>query len=60
MHFFSKSTKRTHLLDNVVKRRLPRASLTRWSSNFRLLQTVSMYHSDLLMVFRVIGGAEDE
>ena len=46
--FFSKSTKRTHLLDNVVKRRLPRASPTRWSSNSRLLQTVSMYHSDLL------------
>ena len=27
--FFSKSTKRTHLLDNVVKRRLPSASPTR-------------------------------
>ena len=26
----------------------PRASHTRWSSNSRLLQTVSMYHSDLL------------
>ena len=45
--FFSKSTKRSHLSDNVVKRHLPRASLTRWSSNSRLLQTVSMYHSDL-------------
>ena len=54
--FFSKSTKRIHLLDNVVKRRLPRASPTSWSSNSRLLQTVNMYHSDLLMVFRVIGG----
>ena len=41
--FFSKSTKRTYLLDNVVKRRLPRTSLTKWSSNSRLLQTVSMY-----------------
>ena len=58
--FFSKSTKCTHLLDNVVKRRLPRASPTRWSSNSRLLQTVSMYHSDLLMAFRVIGDAEDK
>ena len=58
--FFSKSTKRTYLLDNVVKRRLPRTSPTRWSSNSRLLQTVSMYHSDLIMVFRVIGGAEDK
>ena len=27
--FFSKSTKRTYLLDNVVKRRLPRTSPTR-------------------------------
>ena len=58
--FFSKSTKRTYLLNNVVKRRLPRTSPTRWSSNSRLMQTVSMYHSDLLMVFRVIGDAEDK
>ena len=58
--FFSKSIKRTHLLDNVVKRRLPRASPTRWISGSRLLQMVSMYHSDLLMVFRVIGDAEDK
>ena len=58
--FFSKSTKRTHLMDNVMKLRLPMASLTRWSSNSRLWQTVSMYHSDLLMVFRVIGDAEDD
>ena len=43
-----------------MKRRLPRTSPTRWSSNSRLLQTVSMYHSDLLMVFRVIGDAEDK
>ena len=57
---FSKTTKRTRLLDNVVKLRLPRASPTRWNSSSRLLQTVSMYHSDLLMVFRVIGDAEDK
>ena len=57
---FSKSTKRTHLLDNVVKRRLPRASSTKRSSKFRLLQTVTMYHSNLLMVFRVIGDAENK
>ena len=60
VHFFGKSTKRTYLLHNVVKRRLPRTSPTRWSSNSRLLQTVSMYHSDLLMVFRVIGDAKDK
>ena len=43
-----------------MKRRLPRTSPTRWSSNSRMLQTVSMYHSDLHMVFRVIGDAEDK
>ena len=32
--FFSKPTKRTHLLGNVVKCRLPRTSPTRWSSKF--------------------------
>ena len=58
--FFSKSTKRTHLLDNVVKRLLPRASPTKWSSNSRLSQTVSMYHSDPLTAFRVFGDAEDK
>lgn len=36
--FFSKSTKRTHLLDDVVKRHLPKAAPTRWSSNSRLLR----------------------
>ena len=58
--FFGKLTKRSYLLNNVVKRRLPRTSSTRWSSNSRLLQTVSMYHSNLLMVFRVIGDTEDK
>ena len=57
--FFSKSTNRTHFLDNVMKRRLPKALPTRWSSNSGLLQTVSMYHFDLLTVFRVIGGDAD-
>ena len=52
--FFSKSTKRTHLLDDVVKRRLPRAAPTRWSSNSRLLQTISMHQSDLRALFQII------
>ena len=52
--FFSKSTKRTHLLDDVVKRRLPRAAPTRWSSNSRLLQTISMHHDDLRALFHII------
>ena len=58
--FFSKSTERTYLLDNVVKRGLSKTSPTRWSSNSRLLQTVSTYYSDLLIIFRVIGDAKDK
>uniref|UniRef100_A0A3P8UM16 DUF4371 domain-containing protein n=1 Tax=Cynoglossus semilaevis TaxID=244447 RepID=A0A3P8UM16_CYNSE len=53
--FFSKSTKRTHLLDDVVKRRLPRAAPPRWSSNSRMLQIISMHLSDLCAVFRIIN-----
>ncbi|XP_005161614.3 zinc finger MYM-type protein 1 isoform X3 [Danio rerio] len=52
--FFNKCTKRTQLLDDVVKRRLPRAAPTRWSSKSRLLQTTSMYQSDLLTVFSIM------
>ena len=43
-----------------MKRRLPKASPTKWRSKFRMLQTVSMYYSDLLTVFLVIGNAEDK
>ena len=57
--FFSKSTKRSHLLDEIVKRRLPRASTTRWSSNSRLVLTVSIHYLDLLTVFRTISDIED-
>ncbi|KAK7909674.1 hypothetical protein WMY93_014358 [Mugilogobius chulae] len=53
--FFSKSTKRTHLMDNVIKQRLPRAAATRWSSNSRLLQTISLYYSDLRELFHIIN-----
>lgn len=52
--FFSKSTKHTYLLDDVVKHRLPRAVPTRWSSNSRLRQTVSMHHNDLRVLFQII------
>ena len=57
--FFSKSTKRTNLLDDVVKRRLPRAEPTRWSSSSRMLQTISMYQSDLRAVFCIMSENPD-
>ena len=52
--FFSKSTKRTHLLDDMFKHHLPRATPTRWSSNSRLLHTISMHKSDLHALFQII------
>lgn len=55
--FFNKSTKRTHLLDEVVKRRLPRAAPT--SSNSTLVQTISMYQTDLRAVFRIMSENPD-
>lgn len=58
--FFSKSTKRTHLLDDVVKRRLLRAAPTQWSSNSRMLQTIRMFLLDLSAVFRIISENSDK
>ncbi|XP_053556836.1 zinc finger MYM-type protein 1-like [Bombina bombina] len=58
--FFSHSTKRTHLLDDVVKKRLPRAAPTRWSTNSRLVQTVNMYLPDLHAMFGIIVDDEEK
>ncbi|XP_053567578.1 zinc finger protein 862-like [Bombina bombina] len=57
--FFSKSTKLTQLLDNIVKRRLPKAAPLRWSSNSRLVQMISMYQSDLRAMFRIMSKTPD-
>lgn len=38
--FFSKSSKRTHALDLIVKKRLPTVAPTRWSYSGRLVQIV--------------------
>ncbi|KAL6110043.1 uncharacterized protein ACO6RY_19205 [Pungitius sinensis] len=57
--FFRASTERARLLDDVIKRRLPRAASLRWSSSSRLLQTISTYHSDLRAVFRTMSDNPD-
>ncbi|XP_053550665.1 zinc finger MYM-type protein 1-like isoform X2 [Bombina bombina] len=58
--FFSHSTKRAHLLADVVKKRLPRAEPTRWSTNSKLVQTVNMYQTDLRAMFNIISEHEAE
>ena len=52
--FFSRSPKRTTILDQVVARRLPRASATRWNFNSRVVNTVYENLDDLIMCFEAI------
>ncbi|CAB1314572.1 unnamed protein product [Coregonus sp. 'balchen'] len=52
--FFNKSTKRTHLLDEVVKRCILRATLARWNSASRLVQTINLYQSNLCALFWIM------
>ncbi|XP_019748862.1 synaptotagmin-12 isoform X1 [Hippocampus comes] len=53
--FFTKSAKRSSLLDDVVQRRLPGAAPTRWSSNATLLKAISKYQVDLCAALRIIS-----
>ena len=57
--FFSKSTKRTHLLVCVIASRLSRASPSTWSLNAKLVLTVSMHRFDLLAIICVIVDGEE-
>ncbi|XP_051233811.1 zinc finger MYM-type protein 1-like [Dicentrarchus labrax] len=52
--FFSRSTKRTTMLDQVVAHRLPRASTTRWTFHSRAVNTVYKHKDDLLTCFQTI------
>ncbi|XP_063804876.1 zinc finger MYM-type protein 1-like [Pseudophryne corroboree] len=57
--FFNKSTRRAHLLDDVVKQRLPRAGPMRWTSNARLVQVINTYHSDVRAAFQIMSENPD-
>lgn len=52
--FFSRSPKRTAVLDQVVSHRLPRASATRWNFHSRAVNTVYEHKDDLLKCFQTI------
>ena len=49
--FFAQSTKRTYLLDQVVKRRLPTISTTRWNFSSRLVNVVHYHYNDFIILF---------
>lgn len=52
--FFSQSAQRTAVLDEVVKRRLPRSVPTRWNFNSRSVNTVFESKNDLLECLKKI------
>ena len=60
--FFSRSPKRTNILDQIVARRLPRPSSTTWDFNSRIVNTVYESRDDLLECFETIrtSGSFDE
>ncbi|KAE9522089.1 hypothetical protein AGLY_017508 [Aphis glycines] len=47
--FFSTSSQRTAILDEVVKKRLPRAAPTRWNFHSRTVNTVFEYKEELII-----------
>ncbi|XP_018575035.1 zinc finger MYM-type protein 1-like [Anoplophora glabripennis] len=57
--FFSKSTKRREVLDNVCKRYLPNSSDTRWNFKSRLITTILNNRDNLIEVFDTIVNSED-
>ena len=57
--FFSNSSQRTQILDEIVQRRLPRASQTRWNFHSRGVNTVYEYRRDLITVMETIENRND-
>lgn len=45
--FFSQSTKRTAVLDEVVKKRIPKNATTRWNFKSRIVSTIFKYKSEI-------------
>ncbi|XP_041946472.1 zinc finger MYM-type protein 1-like [Alosa sapidissima] len=57
--FFSKSFKRTAVLDEVVAHRLPGASTTRWNFHSRAVNTVYEHKDELVKCFQTIRDRGD-
>uniref|UniRef100_H3B1F8 HAT C-terminal dimerisation domain-containing protein n=1 Tax=Latimeria chalumnae TaxID=7897 RepID=H3B1F8_LATCH len=52
--FFSRSQKRTEVLDAILARRLPRGAATRWNFNIWTVNIIYEYREDLLECFKTI------
>ena len=57
--FFSRSSKRTAILDEVVKKRLPKCSNTRWNLKTRCVTTVFIHKNDISAVLEKIIDDEE-
>lgn len=57
--FFSMSPQRTNILDEVIKKRLPRASQTRWNFQSRGVNTVYEHRADLIEVMNIIQHSDE-
>lgn len=57
--YFSKSTKRTNVLDQICKNRLPTNAPTRWNFTSRAVLTVNTYREKLIEVFDFIIESPD-
>ncbi|XP_033988919.1 uncharacterized protein LOC117484596 [Trematomus bernacchii] len=59
LHFFSRSFKRTAILDQVVAHRLPGTSTTRWNFHSRAVNTVYEHKENILRCFQTIRDSGD-
>ncbi|XP_030578633.1 uncharacterized protein LOC115775214 isoform X1 [Archocentrus centrarchus] len=57
--FFSRSSKRTSVLDKVVAHRLPASSNVRWNFHSRAINTVFEHREDLIRCFQSIQDSGD-
>lgn len=57
--FFSRSPKRTSVLDDVVAHQLPTASQVRWNFHSRAVNTVYEHREDLVTCFEKIRGSSE-
>ncbi|CAH1108223.1 unnamed protein product [Psylliodes chrysocephalus] len=57
--FFSTSPQRTKVLDDIVHRRLPRSSQTRWNFQSRGVNTVYEYRNELIHVIDILENDKD-
>ena len=57
--FFTSSSKRTAVLDDMVKRRFPKLAPTRWNYSSRLVETVRDNQEELIQLFEHVTESQN-